>query len=781
MHERMQQRRVRRRDRTWLWAGAALGMVVGLDAAGALDGAGMVLVGGVALAGTVVGIRVHRPRSAWPWWSIAVALALFMAGMVARNQMHTLGNLGPHRSLVPDMITLPGYLVLAVGLLGFSQSANETRRHKIGIALDGTIAALSILACAWVFLIDPILFTHGTPLASRAALIAYPTLSVFLVVVTMRVAFSPVQERVPSYWFLLLAMMSMFVGDALYMFEEIHVANLPTGVLVLPYCLALLCAAATALHPSMRALTEPVEDLEVRPSTTRVIVIAMALAIPAFLTLQVHREAIEDRLVLFGIVIALTAAAVVRIIDALHTAERSKAELAYQASHDTLTGLPNRRMMERHLSHALARAVDDTQVGLLFIDLDRFKLVNDTVGHGQGDQLLIEVAERLRLHVRPDDLVTRIGGDEFMIVLGEVVSVSHAMELANRLRAKLREPFALNGVEFYVSASIGLAFASGEDPNADVEALVRDADTAMYQAKDAGRDAVAVFDQSMRVRVTERVELEQELRHAVERHQLQLVYQPIVSLPNGPIAGVEALVRWSHPTLGVISPAKFIPIAEDNGLIVEIGEWVLNQALDQLATWRHRDEAMASLYVAVNLSAVQLRDERLVDTVDEVLGRHDLPGRALCLEVTESAAMRDPNGAAAVLASLRGLDVRVAMDDFGTEYSSLAYLQRFPIESLKIDRSFVKNLDGSDGPDATLVAAIVAMAHALGIDTIAEGVETTAQAAHIIALDCDAVQGFLYSRPVQPEQVPHLVRTLGVSGVHQPAIDAHGAALAGIA
>jgi diguanylate cyclase (GGDEF)-like protein len=552
----------------------------------------------------------------------------------------------------------------------------------------------------------------------------------------------------------------MFVGDVLYMLVEIHVADVATPVLVFPYCVALMGAAATALHPSMRTLTEPVDDLEAHPSTTRVIVIAMALAIPAFLTLQVRNDALPDRLVLFGIVIALTAAAVVRIVEALHTAERSKADLAFQATHDTLTGLPNRRMMERHLSNALAEVVDDTQVGLLFIDLDRFKLVNDTVGHSHGDELLIEVAARLQAHVRPDDLVTRIGGDEFMIVLGQVVSVSQALELANRLRARLREPFTINGMEFFVSASIGLAFASGDDPHADVEALVRDADTAMYQAKDAGRDTVAVFDQSMRLRVTERVELEQELRHAVERHQLQLVYQPIVQLPHGPIIGVEVLARWSHPTLGVIPPAKFIPIAEDNGLIVEIGEWVLDQALGQLAMWRARDEALRNLYVAVNLSAVQLHDERLVDTVDRALALHDLPGRALCLEVTESAAMRDPDGAAAILTSLRGLDVRLAMDDFGTEYSSLAYLQRFPIESLKIDRSFVMNLDGSDSADATLVEAIIAMAHALSITTIAEGVETPEQAAHIVALDCDYVQGYLYSRPVQAEQVPHLVRAL---------------------
>jgi diguanylate cyclase (GGDEF)-like protein len=752
--------------RTLLLAAGAGITLVTLDVLGLLDGPGSVVVGALALGATVAGIRIHRPSHSWPWWMISAALTLFLVGGIARIELHTLGNLGPTRSLLPDIIVLPGYFLLAAGLLGFSRSPEKGARHRFGIALDGAIAALSILACAWVFVIDPVLFAQQTPLASRLALSAYPPASIFLVVVTLRIAFSPVQERVASYWFLLLAMTAMFVGDTLYMFVDIDLAHVPAALLTLPYCVAFVAAGATALHPSMRALTEPVEDLETRPSRTRVIITAVALAIPAFLTLQVRRETIADRVVLFGILITLTAAAVIRIIEALQTAQRSEADLAYQASHDTLTGLPNRQMMHRRLSQALAHAtVDDSDVALLFIDLDRFKLVNDTLGHSHGDDLLVEVARRLQERVRPDDLVTRIGGDEFMIVLGHVVSVSQAMDLANRLRADLRAPFVINGVEFYVSASIGLAFASGDDPDADAEALVRDADTAMYQAKDAGRDSVAIFDKAMRMRVTERVEMENELRHAVERDQLQLVYQPIVRLPQGPIVGVEALVRWSHPTLGVISPVKFIPLAEESGLITQIGEWVLDEALSQLTTWQRQAPGLNDLYVSVNLSAVQLHDERVTDVVDRALARHDLEGRSLCLEITESAAMRDPSAAVSILTSLRGLDVRLAIDDFGTEYSSLAYLQRFPVQSLKIDRSFITSMDAADTADGTLVAAIVAMARALGITTIAEGVETSRQAAQLMELGCDAVQGYLYSRPVRAEQIPYLASAFGKSTI----------------
>ncbi len=314
---------------------------------------------------------------------------------------------------------------------------------------------------------------------------------------------------------------------------------------------------------------------------------------------------------------------------------------------------------------------------------------------------------------------------------------------------------------FFVSASIGLAFASGEDPRASAEVLIGDADTAMYQAKDAGRDAVAVFDESMRTAVTERVELERDLHHAVTRRQLHLVYQPIVRLPAGNVVGMEALVRWSHPRHGVISPAKFISLAEESGLIGAIGDWVLQEAVSQLAAWRRQWPEMASLYVSVNLSGVQLHDDGIVEQVADALTVNGLDGSSLCLELTESVVMKDPQAAALILEELRRLDVRIAIDDFGSEYSSLAYLRRFPATMLKIDKSFVDTLDDEDSPDATLIATIVAMARALGVTTVAEGVEREVQAERLRELGCDDVQGFLYSRPVGPDRLPEVVASLG--------------------
>jgi diguanylate cyclase (GGDEF)-like protein len=767
-------RRVRRPPVTFVYL--AFGAVVLAAAASGILGTwepdALFGVGLVALVAVLVSVRKRRPSAKWPWLCLASAFALFLADGATRSSLHTLGNLTASRSIVPDVIAMPGYLALAVGLIGFSRIRFSGPQTQSSIILDGLIAALALCSLAWVFAVQPVVFQHPhTPMMVRIVLTAYPPMSIFLVVVTLRIAFNPETERVPSYWLCLAAMSAMFVGDIVYMFADIDLIHIPDRLLDLPYGVAYLLAGAMAVHPSMRRLTEPGKQRKMSTSRGRVVLVAVALLIPAVLTLQQHSDSTTDRFGLFVVIVALTVTAVLRIVQALYIAERSEARLAFQAMHDSLTGLPNRRMMEQHLTRLLERApIDDTSVALLFLDLDRFKLVNDTLGHSHGDELLVKVAQRLRSHVRPTDLVTRIGGDEFMVVLGHVVSVSQALDLANRLRFCLRAPFVVNDMEFYVSASIGLAFASGDDPEATAEVLVRDADTAMYQAKDAGRDAVAVFDESMRTKVSERLELEHDLRNAVALRQLHLVYQPIVKLPQGPIEGVEALVRWAHPTQGVISPAKFIPLAEESGLIGEIGSWVLEEAVAQLAAWRRQSSDFDNLYVSVNLSSAQLHDDDLVQRVAEALRSVGLDGSALCLELTESVVMDDPASATEIFSELRALGIRLAIDDFGTEYSSLAYLKRFPVTSLKIDKSFVDSLGVEDNSDATLIAAVVAMAKALGITTVAEGVETPVQARRLIELGCESVQGFLYSRPVRADRLPEVVGSLWTQGLQEVAV-----------
>jgi diguanylate cyclase (GGDEF)-like protein len=720
----------------------------------------------VTLAAFVFSIYRRHPSSIWPWLSITVAMGLFLAGGIARTELNTMGNLSSSRSLIPDVLSLPGYALLAFGLLGFSSTRIRGPHRHTSVVLDGLIAAFALAALAWVFAVQPVLLHHQTPITVRLVLTAYPSMSLFLVVVTLRIAFNPDQQRVPAFWFLVFAMTFMFMGDAVYMFADMNVIHVADRLLELPYLLTYVTAGTGALHPSMRRLTEPGKQRRMTTSRGRIALIAVALLIPPLLTLERPNFSTSDRVALVVIVVALTITTVCRIMQALHAEQRSQMQLVFEATHDSLTGLPNRRLLEEHLARLLKRApIDDTHVALLFLDLDRFKLVNETLGHHHGDDLLVKVAQRLRAHVRPHDLVTRIGGDEFMIVLGHVVSVSQAVDLANRLRFCLRAPFVVNNQEFFVSASIGLAFASGEDSDITAEVLVRDADTAMNQAKDVGRDSVAVFDESMRSRVSERLELENDLRHAVDLHQLHLVFQPIVRLPDGLIEGMEALVRWSHPTHGVLLPAKFIPLAEESGLIKEIGNWVLEGAVAQLAAWRREIPAMEDIYISVNLSGAQLHDEGLVRRVADTLATHDLPGSSLCIELTESVLMDDPIAATEVLTQQRRLGVRLAIDDFGTEYSSLAYLSRFPVTSLKIDKSFVDTLVEDDTPDATLVAAIVAMAKALGVSTIAEGVETPAQLRRLIDLGCDSVQGFLYSRPVRAELLPQVAKSLETPGL----------------
>jgi len=753
----------------------SIGLVIAAVAAsgilGSYEPTAVSVIGLMAILAFPASILRRKPSLVWPWIAIGGALTLFLGDEYARSALHTLGNLSGTRSLVPDLLALPGYALLAAGLLGFSRSRVRGPHRHSSVILDGLIAALALGALAWVFAVQPVLAHHHMPLTVRLVLTAYPSVSIFLVVVTLRIAFNPEQERVPAYWFLVAGMTFMFIGDVIYMFADINVIHVPGRFLDLPYGLALLSAGATVLHPSMRNLTELARQRRTSTSRGRIALVGVALFIPAFLTFQQRSMPTSDRVALFVIIAALTATAVLRIIQALYTAERSEARLAFQATHDTLTGLPNRRMMEQHLSRLLEQApIDDTHVALLFLDLDRFKLVNDTLGHSHGDELLIKVAQRLRSHVRPSDLVTRIGGDEFMIVLGHVVSVSQALDLANRLRFSLRAPFVVNDMEFYVSASIGLAFASGDDPEATAEVLVRDADTAMNQAKDAGRDAVAVFDMSMRTRVSERVELEHDLRNAVALNQLHLVYQPIVHLPQGPIEGVEALVRWAHPTQGVLSPAKFIPLAEESGLITEIGAWVLEEAVGQLAAWRRQSPEMENMYVSVNLSGAQLHDERLVERVAEALTVNGIEGSALCLELTESVVMEDPIAAAEILTQLRRLGARLAIDDFGTEYSSLAYLKRFPVTCLKIDKSFVDSLVQGDTSDATLISAIVAMSKALGMNTVAEGVEHAIQSKRLLELGCDSVQGYLYSRPVRSDTLAEFVGSQWTKGLQATAV-----------
>jgi diguanylate cyclase (GGDEF)-like protein len=711
------------------------------------------------------------------WWGVVGALVLFSARGAAQDVFHTLGNLTATRSLIPDALALPGYVLLGLTLVRIVGARTRDNGHRIEIIGDALIAGVALLAYCWVFVIERVLSGIDSPEPVRVVLVCYPALSLFLVVTTLQIAFSARKRPTSAERFFVLAMLSMFVGDALWMVAELHaqlhVGEPSTGILDLPYVVALAGAASMATRPSMRGLTEARHDTRDRWSVGRIALVAVAFTTPAVLLFEAGERSLAERLVLFVIVTVLTGLGILQILEALRASARSEARLHHLATHDSLTGLANRRLLEQSLGASVRRAErSGAMVGLVFLDLDRFKLINDTLGHAQGDTLLVEIASRLKAMLDPGVLVARTGGDEFLIVLEEPPSVEQALGLANRLRRAVSSPVDLSGGEFHVTASIGLACSVAGASATDAQTLIRDADTALYQAKEAGRDTVAVFDDSMRAGLAERVDLERDLRHAVEHGELHLVYQPVVRMATGEILGVEALVRWAHPTYGVILPSRFISIAEQSDVIIEMGSWVLNEALRQLAEIR-KLPSFLHLQVAVNVSVAQLRDEVLVERISWALAKNDLPGSALCVELTESAMMRDPNAAIAMLEALRRLDVEIAVDDFGTEYSSLSYLHRLPVDVLKIDRSFVEGLKGGGGPAESLVSAIVAMAGALGIQTIAEGVETVEQAQRLRSIGCDAVQGYLYARPARGDQLANVLglvtrSTFERSGVDQP-------------
>ena len=440
--------------------------------------------------------------------------------------------------------------------------------------------------------------------------------------------------------------------------------------------------------------------------------------------------------------------------------QRIQQQLVHDALHDSLTGLPNRTLLLERIELSIVRAKrnPDYRYGLLFIDLDRFKIVNDSLGHFTGDQLLIAVSKLLQECIRKNDIVARLGGDEFVILLDGVKQLRDATIICDRIQQQLRSPFKLRGQNIFTSASIGIVYSSSEYDNASD--LMRDADIAMYRAKDNGKGCYALFDQIMYDEALKLVELENNLRLALEHGEFAMHYQPIISLDNNNLVGFEALIRWQHPQKGSISPIEFIPLAEDTGLILEIGGWLLKEACQQLQIWREQfafAPEINSLEMSINLASRQLQEPQFIQQLDRILLETGVEGHSLKLEITEGVLIEPEGNIQNTLRQIKDRNIKLSIDDFGTGYSSLSYLRRFPIDNLKIDRSFVEQMN-FDAENFEIVRLIITLAKTLGMKTISEGVETPKQLQQLKELGCEFAQGYFFSKPLSPQEVESMLQ-----------------------
>lgn len=437
--------------------------------------------------------------------------------------------------------------------------------------------------------------------------------------------------------------------------------------------------------------------------------------------------------------------------------KRYEDRLAYQAYYDVLTGLPNRALLKDRLEHELDYAKRKKRMlAVLFIDIDRFKSINDSLGPAFGDRLLRAIAERLKSCVHESDTVARLSGDEFALLLTGINSEKDVVKGVLALNEAFRHPLPVDGYDFFITTSIGISLYPTD--GSDMETLIKNADTAMYRSKEQGGNQYQFYLPEMNAKAAERLELETDLRRALERNEMVLYYQPKVDLQSGRIAGMEALIRWQHPERGMVSPAKFISLAEETGLIIPIGEWALRTACRQNKVWQ--TAGFPAVRVAVNLSARQFQQEDLVQTVERVLRETDLDPNDLELEITESVAMQDVERASSTLKKLKNLGVRISIDDFGLGYSSLGYLKKFPIDTLKIDQSFVRDI-ATDSYNAAIVTAVITLARSLNLKVVAEGVESREQQLFLQALQCDEMQGYLFSRPVPASSFEKLLAETG--------------------
>jgi len=684
-----------------------------------------------------------------------VAFAGTIGLMYAIAQVLT-GDNASYNSPLALLFGLAGTSCIIAGLVALLRTS---LRHRLtGIIGDAVIVAIGVWIIAWAALVQPITQHTGQNAVATVLYGLYqPTTSV---VVFLIAAVLLNHARPPAAMNVIAAALGLNVlADLVY--ALIDAGHLGTGAerLAVPfYVLAYVLLGAAFLHPSIHEIGQPMPQAA-RKSSGRLVVTTACLAIPVIVLAGTAPNDGTDRVVRSVSAILLAVLVTARVAHAVRANNAAQAELLHGAQTDPLTGLPNRTVLLERINELLRNSWGQEQhPTIYFVDLDRFKNINDSLGHAAGDEVLVTVARRLVNAVPDGTTVARLSGDEYVVLDSTAKSSGAAMALAERLLAVFREPLALSQGDVFVTASIGVASISATSSTSP-EDLVRHADTAMYRAKDAGRNCLAVYDESMHERVAHRLAVETALYRALDRRELRLFHQPILDLQSGDVVGFEALMRWQQSDGTIVSPAEFIPIAEDTGTIVPIGSWALLEALSQLRRWIDDGVCSPAATMSVNVSPRQLSDTNFPAIVSEALTRAGVSPQLLWLEVTESIMISEPELALATLRRLRSLGVRVALDDFGTGYSSLSLLQKFPLQRIKIDRAFVHGV--ADNPnDRSLVRTIIAMGRSLGLDMVAEGVESVHQLQVLSDLGCSKAQGFLISHPVPADAMRSTVAAL---------------------
>ncbi|MEV0897418.1 EAL domain-containing protein [Actinoplanes sp. NPDC049802] len=717
---------------------------------------------------TVVACFAGPPRwGAEPpaaWRLMGTAALLFMIGVLIRPSVTERPMPWP---LLADVASFSGYLMLGAFLLVLLQRRGSLDRHAV---VDGLIVSLAAGAASTLLLALPAAAIPGRDALLSAIQGTYPLFDVMLLMLLVNLTFTA--KTWPVSLIALIVMIStLTAGDLVYAIYGVSGKIYASPLLNLPYLIAYTSLAVAATHPSVVEMSRAAKLPAQAWSWPRLSLLLPALAVPFALLLTTGARSAVSRMLIAITGAVIVALLLVRAIAAVRAQVAAQLRSEHQATHDPLTGLPNRQSMSAEIERLVTVVEPEghDRVWVYMLDLDGFKWVNDSWGHDTGDQLVIEVGRRLRTGVPHGIPVARVGGDEFLLAfIGEK---GDALRLVDDIRGCFAKPFPVRHHDVVISASIGISHAESDPANAAVtaEALMRDADTAMYRAKAEGPGRSTIFDTSMHAQVRERIELEVALRQALAEEQLHVAYQPLVRLETGIPVGAEALVRWMHPERGAIPPMTFIPIAEDAGLINAIGTWVRKEALRQLGVWRSEGTVHDDFYLSINVSPRQLSDPELPLIVSGEMVRYGVPPHCVALEMTESVMVDGSSVTSRVLFELRELGVKLLVDDFGTGFSALGYLRKFPVTGVKIDRSFVTGL-GVNHEDDEIVRAVVAMSHALGLSVIAEGVETPLQREALYAVGVVNGQGWLWGAAVPAAEFAERWRDVVMRGPAVPEI-----------